>query len=372
MRRRIAIWAFFSVLLFLLWGCDSGEGNSNEEGNRAKEVRVMETKRASVQRERSFAGTVRAEETVPLSFEVEGRIRSLPVQMGQRVESGEVVARLDCSDYRLEAQRRQSEVDRAEAVLDRARSDHRRIRNLYQKEHTSRSELDRALAEYRSAKADLRVAEKALEQARDKVEDCTLTTDRAGRISRVPAEEQQNIRAGQTVAVLSVTDRRQLRVFVPEEVIARIEPGDQAEAKFDTLSEKIFPARVREMGVEAARSTTYPVRLDLESAPEGLRPGMVGRAVFRFSEPPGIVLPAKAVLGREGEKAWVFVVDPETKRAQRRSVEVGALREQGLVLESGLKEGEHVVIRGMSRLEQGEEVEIGGRKSDIGSRSDVR
>ena len=361
MRIRLAIWALFPGLVFLFLGCGPGAETSEGQGDQAKEVRVVEAERVPVKRERSFAGTARAVETVPLSFEVEGRIRSLPVEMGQRVQAGEVVARLDCSDYRLEAQRRQSEVDRAEAVLDRARSDHRRIQNLYEQEHTSRSELDRAVAEYRSAQADLRVAEKALEQARDRVEDCVLTTDRAGRISRVPAEEQQNVRAGQTVAVLSVTDRMQLRVFVPEEVIGRIRPGDDAEARFRVLSQKTFAARVREVGVEAARSTTYPVRLDLVSAPEGLRPGMVGRAVFRFPARSRIVLPPQAVLGRERDKAWVFVVDPETDRAQKRSVEVGALREQGLVLESGLKEGERVVVRGMSRLEQGQKVMIRSR-----------
>ena len=358
MRRRIALWALFPGLLFLLWGCGPEAETSEGQGEQAKEVRVVEAERVPVKQERSFAGTSMAAETVPLSFEVQGKIRSIAVEMGKRVEAGEAVARLDCSDYRLELQRRQSEVDRAKAILDRARSDYRRIQNLYEQDHTSRSELDRARAEYRSAKADLRVAEKALEQARDKVEDCVLSTDRAGRISRVPAEEQQNVRTGQTVAVLSGTDRMQLRVFVPEEVIARIEPGDDAMAQFRTLSDETFPARVGEVGVEAARSTTYPVRLDLESAPEGLRPGMVGRAVFRFPARPRIVLPAQAVLGREGDTAWVFVVDPESKRARRRSVEVGALLEQGLVLESGVKEGEHVVVRGMSRLEQGQKVEI--------------
>jgi RND family efflux transporter MFP subunit len=278
--------------------------------------------------------------------------------MGQRVEAGEVVARLDPSDYRLRVQRRESGVHAAEAALDRARSDYRRIRDLHRMDHASQSELDRALAEYQSAKANLREAEKTLRLARDKVADCTLRTSRDGLISRVPVEEQQNVRAGQTVAVLCVTEALQLRVFVPQEVIARIEPGDDAQAQFRALSDKTFPARVREVGVEAARSTTYPVRLDLESVPEGLRPGMVGRAVFRFPTRSRIVLPAQAVLGREGDTAWVFVVDPESKRVQRRSVEVGPLREQGLVLESGLREGEHVVVRGMSRLDQGQRVEV--------------
>ncbi|MEF8824490.1 MAG: efflux RND transporter periplasmic adaptor subunit [Desulfohalobiaceae bacterium] len=358
MRRLGALGIVFTALLILLGGCGRGTQDSEKQEGGAKKVQVVEAERVSIEQKRSFAGTARAAETIPLSFEVDGRIRSIAVQMGQRIEAGEGLARLNCTDYRLEAQRRQSGVDRAEAVLDQARSDYRRIQNLYQKDHASRSELDRARAEYRSAKAGLSEAKKALELARDKVEDCVLNTDRAGRISRVPAEEQQNVRAGQTVAVLSVVDRMQLRVFVPEDVIARIQPGDRAEATFRTLSQEIFPARVDEVGVEAAKSTTYPVRLNLEREPEGLRPGMVGRAVFRFPARSRLALPPSSVLGREEDKAWVFVVDPETGTAKKCSVEVGQLTEQGLVLRSGLREGELVVVRGMSRLEPGQKVEI--------------
>lgn len=353
-----AIGVVLTALLVLLGGCGRGTEDSGRREDRAKKVRVVEAERVSVEKERSFAGTARAAETIPLSFEVSGKIRFISVEMGQRVEAGEVVARLDCGDYRLEAQRRQSGVERAEATLDRARSDYRRIQSLYEEEHASRSELDRARAEYRSAKAGVSEAKKALEQARDNVEDCVLSTDRAGRISRVPAEEQQNVRTGQTVAVLSVSDRMQLRVFVPEDVVTRIEPGKRAEAIFRSLSGSPVPARVSEIGVEAARSTTYPVRLELERVPEGLRPGMVGRADFRFPARSRIVLPANSVLGREEGKAWVFVVDPETGKARKRPVEVGELTARGLVLESGLREGELVVVRGMSRLEQGRQVEI--------------
>ena len=359
-RITVALGTIFAAVLFLLLGCGPGESQEDQDGERLKSVGVMTVERVSLQRERSFAGTARAAETVPLSFEAEGKVSSLRVEMGQRVEPGDVVARLNCTDYRLQVQRRESGVDRAQAVLDRARSDYRRIRDLYKGDHASRSELDRALAEFRSAQASLREAEKALELAREKVADCTLTTGSAGLISQAPVEEQQNVRAGQTVAVLSKVDSMQLRVFLPEEVVTRIRPGDRAEASFPKLTEETLSARVREVGVEAARSTTYPVRLDLESAPQGLRPGMVGRAVFRFPAPPGIVLPARAVLGREGDMAWVFVLDPETHRVRKRSVEVGWLSEQGLVLQGGLEEGERVVVRGMSRLERGQKVTVQG------------
>ena len=157
----------------------------------------------------------------------------------------------------------------------------------------------------------------------------------------------------------SLADTMQLRVFVPEEAVSRLRAGDRARAEFRSLSNKTFPARVSEVGVEAARSTTFPVRLDLEQTPRGLRPGMVGRAVFRFPARSRIVLPARAVLGREGDTAWVFVVDPATDRVRRRSVEVGPLTDQGLVLRSGIKEGDRVVVRGMSRLEQGQRVNRG-------------
>ncbi len=358
MKRLGALGIVFTALLILLGACGRGTQDSEKQEGRAKKVRVVEAERVSTEQKRSFAGTAKASERIPLSFEIDGRIRSLAVEMGQRVKAGELVARLSCTDYQLEAQRRQSGVDRAEAVLDRARSDYRRIQNLYQKDHASRSELDRARAEHRSAKAGLSEAKKALELARDKVEDCALTTDRSGRIARVPAEEQQNVRAGQTVAVLSMVDRMQLRVFVPDDVIARIEPGDRAEVRFRVLSPETFPARVDEIGVEAAKSTTYPVRLDLERQPEGLRPGMVGRAVFRFPARSRLVLPPSSVLGREEGKARVFVVDPETGRVEKRSLEVGELTEQGLILRSGLREGELVVVRGMTRLEPGQKVEI--------------
>ncbi|MCF8031151.1 MAG: hypothetical protein K9K39_09675, partial [Desulfohalobiaceae bacterium] len=76
MRRWVAIWVILAVVFFMFWGCGPREDNSEGQGEQAKEVRVTEAKHVSVQKERSFAGTARASETVPLSFEIDGRLRS--------------------------------------------------------------------------------------------------------------------------------------------------------------------------------------------------------------------------------------------------------------------------------------------------------
>ena len=98
-----------------------------------------------------------------LSFRVSGKVKSIPVQVGDVVRKNQIIARLDNTDYRLSLQQAKAQVDQISAQYTNARSNYVRIQSLYESESASRNELDQAMFERDASKAQLSQAKKQLE-----------------------------------------------------------------------------------------------------------------------------------------------------------------------------------------------------------------
>ena len=302
---------------------------------------------------RALPGRAAAVEEVNLSFDVSGTVATRPVTVGDEVEEGQVLARLDDRDFR-------NQRDAARAARDRARANYERIQVAARSGAVSKQDLDDAKAQLEVREAELNIRQKA-------VEDSIITAPRAGTISATYAEVFQSVRAKEPIVRLLDTSGIEMVIQIPENLISLVPAVEEVWVVFDAFPDQKVPARITEISNEASETTrTFPVRLQMEQ-PEDFKilPGMAGRAQGRVDESlrastAGYQVPMSAVFASnekaEGGKSFVWLVDETSNAVARREVTTGSLTRHGIIVNSGIASGDLVVITGVNSLNEGQQV----------------
>lgn len=301
-----------------------------------------------------YPGRVDALLTANAAFEVPGLIIELPVQEGQPVEEGQVLARLDARDY--EAQR-----DAVLASRNVAWADYQRYQDLYAADAASLQELEVSRRAYEVSEANLRIAEKA-------VEDTSLRAPFSGIVARRLVDDFENVQAKMPIVTLQDDSVLEVKVDIPETdaVLApRGSVGERSErADFtvvlSALADRTFPARLTEFATTADPVTrTFEATFQFEPPEDlSLRPGMTAKVVaqIRPAEVEGFTIPSVALLGDESGNAFVWVIDTSSMTASRRQVRAGMMSGDEVQILSGLQGGDTIAISGARSLRQGMQV----------------
>lgn len=306
---------------------------------------------------RSFPGRVEASERVDLSFRVSGPLVELPIERGQEVRRGELLARIDPRDYRIA-------LDEARAAFTKAEADYLRYQNLYEKDAVSVSELDLHRAQRDVAKARLDDAEANLDYT-------YLRAPFTGVIGNRYVDNFEEVQVNQIVCSVHDINLLDIIVDVPEHLIANA--GDVLNADLDVIARfeadpgREFPLQFREVAAQADPATqTYELRLTMPQ-PEGLLvlPGMTAEVISRgaraaSSETREFTVPASAVFpSADGNAQAVWVIDAREMTVHRREVKLGAVTGSGSVeVLEGLRAGERIVTAGVSHLREGTKVRL--------------
>lgn len=298
-----------------------------------------------------YPGRVHANRAVDVSFQVDGQILDLPVRKGQRVEQGDLIARLDPRDF-------QNELAAARAIWQEAVATRDRYRIAAKSGAVSQQELDEREAATRVAAADLRIKRKALEDSEIRAEfGGTIATRYVQNFEHVMA--QQPIVSLQDVAVLEI------RVDIPQaDMSADITPDDvgRLSARFDVAPDRAFELSVKEFVTDADPVTqTFPITLAMPNpADVELFPGMTASVAWA---PParaqkGVQLvPATAVVSADGGSSAVWVIDSQSSKISRRKVQVGRVVDRQMIeMLGGLQRGETIAIAGVAHLRDGMKV----------------
>ena len=318
--------------------------------------------------ERTFPGRARAAQEVNLSFRVAGPLITFPVKVGDEVEAGDVLVRMDPKDYQTRLRGLQGQLEREQANLTRAQADLTRVQNIFRHDPgaTSQAALDQAREARDAARASVHSLEAAVENARDQLSYTYLKAPFDGVVVATYVENFET--AIPTQPIVRVLDPSSIEfvIDVPETLIGLSPYVEKVTVQFDALPGHHILCKVKEIGKEASQATrTYPVTLVM-AQPDGaeILPGMAGKAsvVGRLPEQSklvGIQVPATAVFAREdASKSFVWIVDETTNTLSRREVEIGPLARFGVLITSGLERGEWIVTKGVHSVADGEQVRI--------------
>ena len=320
---------------------------------------------------RAFSGTATAETETELSFKVNGTIQDLPVNTGQELRRGELVARLDPKDYELQVDEANAGLQDAEAALRRDEADYARYRELYEAENASLAELETRRARAESSRAAVEAAGKRLEIAQLQLSYTELVAPMDGAVAEKLVDVNQNVGMGTGIVRLNAGERIEVDVVVPEVLIGQVQLDSRCQVTFDALPGRTYEAYVSEIGVASTSlETTFPVTARLREAAEEVKVGMAARVVLELGDGSQEVrfrLPAVAV-GEDREGRYVFVVQEQgagTGLVVRRGVTVGEMTAGGeLEVFEGVEAGERVVVRGVSKIRHGQQVALPGDGAD--------
>lgn len=318
-------------------------------------VRVATVSFAPRQAALTLSGTVQARTLSELGFRVGGKVVQRPVEVGDRVHAGQVLARLDPTDLQLSVESAQSALVSATADAAKARADFSRYQQLGTNSPAYlATEYDRRAAAAQMADARVAQAVRQFALAKDQLAYGTLTADADGAITGLPVQVGQVVAAGQAVATLARSAETEVVVDVPENRLADVRDAQQVRIALWADPAHSLVGHVREIGAQAdAASRTFAVKVTVLDAPSGLLAlGMT--ATVRFVAAPAApvaILPATALTDHDGTPAvWVF--DPARQHASLRPVSVAGYQGDGAVaVASGLAPGEQVVTAGANDID---------------------
>ncbi len=337
--------------LLLLIGC----GGDAEVEEAARPVLVARPVGAA-DAASAFAGEVRAREESPLAFRVGGNLVERRVDVGDAVRRGDVLAVLDPGDLEAQARAAQAQLGAAEAELSRARADQARYAKLADGQLVSRSTLDAANAAAAAAQGQANAARANLAVARNQSAYTQLRAPRDGLIASRSAEAGQVVGAGQTVFVLAADGAREIAFAVPEGVFASVKPGQPVLVEAWSKPGQRWPGRIREIAPAAdPASRTYAARVTIEAPDGAFELGQSARVFLPQAANGALSVPLAAIQRGNGTTA-VFVVDPKTRAAILKPVQIGAFGEERVPVKSGLAPGDWVVIAGGHLLRDGQKV----------------
>ncbi len=354
------------IAILLLGSCSS----SHEEEINARPVQYTVVQSAATEQFRTFSGKVEAGYEAILSFKVAGTLAERPVNVGDEVEKGQLLASLDNRDYQIAVQQAQAALDLAEAQYRNGQADYERKKSLYENRNASKNDLDAARATSESRKAQVESAQAQLEGARLQLSYTEIKSPDQCHIAAVFFETNENIGQGQPVVEVNCGNCPQVTVSVSETIINQIKSKDIVNVRVQAFKDQIFSGVVKEVGVATGvRTATYPVRVELSEncGQTTLRSGMAADVEFNFKveqnpDAHHIIVPPVAV-GEDKDGTFVFVLVQDEKhpgfwRATRRNVLVGDLTRVGLVITQGLTPGEYVATAGVKQLTDQEMVTL--------------
>lgn len=334
----------------------SGGGEAVADDNsQAPTVTVVAPGQTTVEGEINAPGTIAARRELPVGVVGEGgRVVSVPVDAGDWVSQGQVLAVIDRSVQSQQAQAQAAQISVAQADANLAQANLDRALQLVERGFISKADVDRLTSTRDAAVARVRVAEAQLRELRARNARLNIVAPAAGLILERNVEPGQTVSGG-TPALFSIARGGEMEMLaqVSEAQLASLGQGVQASV-VPTGSEKSFSGQVWQISPTIdAQNRQGTARIALPYAPE-LRPGGFATAVIKSGTVVATVLPESAVLA-DSEGSYVYVIGEENK-VERRSVTTGMNTPEGIAITDGLSGNEQVVLRAGGFLNPGETV----------------
>lgn len=333
-----------SLLSIAIFGTQSVESQPSSE-REAIPVKVVTVEERAIRPQIAVSGIVRPKEQVKLSFRLGGEVVELPFDEGDRVNRGDVLARLDRTE--IQARARQARVG-----LDKAQRDLERARKLYEEETATLQQFQDATSAFEKAEADLVIAEHNLTHLE-------IQAPFSGRIAFRFVQERELIPPGTPALVLVDIQEVKVEVGVSDSDIGKIRREDRADIRVDAYPSETFVGRVARKAIAAdPTSGTFKVEIAVENRDERLLPGMIAQATMHIQPHTGMFVPMEALSRGSGGKGALFVTDPTMDRVHRREVTIGAVVGDQVEVFGGIEPGDKVVAGGSTYLKDGDSVRI--------------
>jgi multidrug efflux system membrane fusion protein len=344
-------------LALSLTGCLETASQAKTKQDVVRPARVAEVAYRTETQKLTLAGVVAPRYETNLGFRVAGKVIAREVEIGTTVQPGQVLARLDDADYRHAVDNARAALAAAEADYGRGKADLERYAQLRGGTAFVPQTFDQRQATANTAQARLDQARTQLALAENNLSYTVLTADVAGVVTSLQAEVGQVLAQGQAMLRLAQTAELEVLVSVPEQRLASVRETGQVNFELWSEPGKHYTAQLRELSPSADPATrTYPARFSMTERPDFVGMGMTATLTLaRDSSRPLAELPLSAIY-QQGKEAAVWVVDRASGKVTLRPISIARMRDDSVLIGSGITAGELVVIAGVHKLEDGQTV----------------
>jgi RND family efflux transporter MFP subunit len=326
----------------------------------ARPVRTITVEKREAGEALTFTGRIEAEDEVSLAFRISGRLLENSGKLGDRVQAGQIMARLEPQNELNTLRQAQAGLAAAQGQLTQARNHYERQETLLAQGWTTRANFEVATQAQQTAQSQVDAAEAQLRTAHDLVSFTELKADAPGTITATGPGAGEVVQAGQMIARLARKDGRDAVFDVPAQLLRSAPSDPQITVSLTDDPTVTARGRIREVAAQANPVTrTFEVKVGLTDPPPAMRLGatVVGR--LRTDAVPIIDIPATA-LTKINQRPAVWIVDPSTKTVSIRNVDVLRFDQARVVVSQGLDTGEVVVTAGVQALHPGQQVRLLG------------
>lgn len=330
------------ALLILTTNCSDQNSQAGQFSMPPMPVEVANVIEQTLSDKFNAVGTIEAIEEVTIVSEIEGIVTEIPFEEGSYVKRGDLIAKLDDSQY-------EAELIRAEAVYSQSKSTYNRIKNIVEQKAGTQQDLDDALASLKVAEANLKLAKTQF----DKTE---ITAPFDGLIGSRKISIGTFLRAGQPITELANLNELRVGFSSPEKYLAQLKRGAEV-----TLSTPVYPGhevKGKIIAIEPvldSETRTALITARVQNPGQKFRSGMSANVSVVLSErPKALTIPSEAVFAN-GNQSFVYVVQPDSTVAP---VPVGLGLQLSKVVEviNGLEQNMQVVTAGHQKLFPGAKV----------------
>jgi len=393
---RTPVFALAGLALFISSCSRNQKVEAREE--KASDVPTVAVAKATVEsmsRQLVLTAEFKPFQEVDLMAKVAGYVKNINVDVGDRVQQGQLLAVLEIPEMADDLARGRAAVERAQAEVARAKDEQQRAESAHQIAHLSYTRLSDvakqkaglvaqqevddvhskdlvAEAQISAAKSSLAAAEEQvhvnaaeLKRIQTMLDYTRVTAPFAGVITKRYADTGSMLQAGtssstQAMPLVRLSENSSLRLIVPvpESAVPTVHIGQTVAVRVPTL-DRSFPGRVARFSEKVSAATrTMDTEVDVANPTLVLIPGMYAEFDLTLdSHPRALVVPVQAVdVGADDASGQLAVVNSE-KRIEIRSVKLGLQTASGAEILSGLRAGDLVVVGSRSGLKAGQEVQ---------------
>lgn len=346
------------VMTLALAACSDGSAEVAQTPA-LRPVKVVEVDAASPAREMRYSGAVKARSEAAAGFRVAGKIIERNVDIGDRVNPGDLLARIDATDYELQVRSAEASLASAQRQVETTEFALTRAEALYKQQVTTKAQLEQAQLSYNQATATRDSARSTLEQARNQVGYSELRADKPGIVTTINADAGQVVSAGSPVVTVAADGEKEVLIAVPENEIFAFTTGKIVDVTFWSNDGVTLKGTVREVAGSAdASSRTFAVRISL---PEDARVllGMTANVIATTPTADNhYSLPLSALARDPGQQTIVWTVERLDGTVHARPVTVAEFTDIGIKISDGIRPGDLVVAAGTQFMAEDMKVKL--------------
>lgn len=341
MRLQTPVFSFFISVIILSTAACGHEAVA--PAPQPLKVTILEISKNNLPQQLSYSGTIEPDNTAQVGFAVSGIVNNINVQEGQHVNTGQLLASIDATEY-------SNALAIADAGLEQAEDLYARLDGLYKKGSLPEKDYIDIKTKLAQAKANKSINAK-------RIADSRLLSPMSGIISSRVIERGSTAAPGVPAFTIIKTDQVYARISVPESEVGSLSNGMDVIVFIPTLSDTV-KGRISIINPQAdAVSRTYSVKVKLGNASGKLLPGMIAETNIQTRKSVDIIIiPATAVVRDADAIAYVYIATEQNKAIRKRVTTGNLTGNNEVIITEGLTPGDKIIIAGQSRIKDGSSI----------------